>query len=72
MRSFALEFEIRKGFGPGWARKTVFVGLDDLEPEMSEGEIRELAVQDAEEQLSRPSDYPLYGKNWRLVEIHAA
>ena len=72
MRSFAIEFEVRKGLGPETAIKTVFVGLDDLDPEATEDEIRALAVQDAEEQLSRSEDFRIYGKTWTLLEIHEA
>lgn len=51
--------------------KTICVGLDDLPAELSENEIREYAVRDAEEQLRRTEDFPLYGKNWEIIQVVA-
>ena len=64
MREFAVHFLIRKGLGPEWVPKTIFVGLDDIEPEMEEYEIRAWARENAESVLRNTEDYPVYGKNW--------
>ena len=72
MRCFTVEFEIRKGLGPATSVKNVAVGLDDLEPELSVSEIREYAAAQAEAELCRSADYPLYGKTWTLRAVYDA
>lgn len=69
MREFAVHFSIRKGLGPEWTDKTVFIGLDDIHFETSESEIRQLARQDAERSLYHSDDYSVYGKNWIFKTI---
>lgn len=53
MRTFAIEFSVMKGLGPDWVVKTVGVGIDDLEAELDESQIRDVAIADAREQLRR-------------------
>ena len=72
MRSFTVEFSMRRGRGPDTSIKNVFVGLDDLEPEMSEEAIREYAVAEAEAELRRSEDFPLYGVTWTFRAIYDA
>ena len=69
MRTFAVHFQIRKGLGPDMMPKTIFVGLDDLDPEENELTIRKMAIDDAESQLYKTDDYPVYGKNWVFTDI---
>lgn len=66
---FAVHFMIRKGMGPDSFKKTIFVALDDLEPDMTEQEIKDLAISQAEGELYKNDDYKVYGKNWTLVDF---
>jgi hypothetical protein len=70
VRTFAVEFQMRKGLGAGTIPKTVFVGLDDLDPDMSETEIEGCVIRDAEEQLYKSEDFALYGKTWTFQAIY--
>jgi hypothetical protein len=69
VREYAVHFNVRKGLGPEWESKTIFVGLDDIDHEMSEAEIRQLARSEAETQLFNTDDYLIYGKNWIYKDI---
>lgn len=70
MRVLNVEFTIRKGLGPDTFIKVITVGLDDLDPEISDTEVRSMAIWEAERELYRSEDYHLYGKNWILNEVH--
>lgn len=61
---FAVHFILRKGMGPEHVPHLVNVGLDDIDPGTTEEEIREMVLLDAESQLRKTEDYPVYGKNW--------
>ena len=71
MREFAVHFLIRKGLGPDWISKTIFVGLDDIDHEMSEADIRQWARSEAESILYKSDDYPVYGKNWIYKDMES-
>ena len=63
------QVKIRKGLGGDESFiKPVFVGLDDLPDELSDSEIKNLIGREVDSQLSRSDDYPLYGKNWEIVD----
>jgi hypothetical protein len=64
MYEYAVHFEIRKGLGPDYFPKTIFIGLDDIDPDLSNSEIKALAKNEAEQQLKQTEDYLQYGKNW--------
>jgi hypothetical protein len=66
---FAVHFMIRKGLGPEYKEKVIEVGLDDIEPDTSDAELKSMAKLEAESYLSKSEDYPLYGKNWYVGEI---
>lgn len=44
---FELLFSVRKGLGPAWVDKPVSVYIDDIQPEMTESEIKEAALTEA-------------------------
>lgn len=67
--NYAVHFLIRKGLGPAFVLRTVFVHLDDVPDDLSDWEIKDLVRGDAEEQLCRTADYPVYGKNWRYADM---
>lgn len=69
---FAVHFKLRKGLGPEWVDKTIFVGLDDVDPETTEFELKQMAINEAESQLYRTDDYKTYGKNWQYKDIERA
>ena len=72
-REFAVIVLIYKGLSRTESfQKTIFVGLDDLPADMSDNEIKDYAVRDAEEQLRKSEDFPLYGKNWEIIEVITA
>jgi hypothetical protein len=62
--NYVVHFSIRKGMGPEFMPRTVFVGLDDIPNEASDAEIKEMVIADAETQLMQTDDFPVYGKNW--------
>lgn len=73
IRDFAVIVRIYKGLSRTESfLKTIFVGLDDIPSEMSENEVRDYATRDAEEQLRKSEDFPLYGENWEIVEVTSA
>lgn len=49
-----VEVEIRKGVGPDTFTKDHEVFFDDIEPEVSEDEIKEMAVKEAKQHFSNP------------------
>lgn len=53
MKEFAVAFSVMKGLGPAWTEKVVFVGLDDLDPELEEVEIKDMAIAEAKAELGR-------------------
>jgi hypothetical protein len=69
MREFAVTFGIRKGLGPDFVNKTLFVGLDDLPEDLTDSEVQSIAVNQAEERFYKSEDYHLYGKNWYLRHV---
>jgi hypothetical protein len=62
--NYAVHFSIRKGLGPEFMPRTVFVGLDDIPQDVSDAEVKDMVLRDAESQLMNTEDYPVYGKNW--------
>lgn len=70
MTVFNIEFSIRKGLGPDWFDKNISVGLDDLPEDLTDKEIENMAINEAESYLYKSEDYPLYGKNWFIKEVY--
>jgi predicted KAP-like P-loop ATPase len=69
MREFAVHFLIRKGLGPDWFAKTIFVVFDDIDHETTESKLRQMARHEAESIMERSEDYLVYGKNWIYKDI---
>lgn len=70
MRVFNILFSIRKGLGPEWMDKNFVAALDDLPDDLTETEIKVMAVNQIEETLYKSEDYYHYGKNWTVKEIN--
>lgn len=70
MKEFNILFSIRKGLWPDRFDKNIPVGLDDLPDDLSEPEIRQMAINQAEKQLYNSEDYIVYGKNWVIKQIY--
>lgn len=70
MREFNVLFSIRRGLGPEWFDKSIAVGLDDLPGDLSEFDLRQMAIREAETQLYLSPDYKSYGKNWLVKEVY--
>ena len=66
---FNVIFEIRKGLGPDTFLKTIAVGFDDLPPDTTDYELRQMAILEAESYLYKSEDYHLYRKNWKVAEV---
>ncbi len=64
-----VECSVRRGLGPQWDEKTITVFLDDVEPFVSEAEIRDMVIWDAKHQLKKLG----YSENTYLIkEINSA
>lgn len=68
-REYVVTFSVRKGLGPEYFDKSYTVGLDDIEPEMSETEIETWARYEAESHFYNGEDYMKYGKYWQFKNI---
>jgi len=66
---FAVHFLIQKGLGPEMVPKTIFIGFDDIDAELSDAELKAMAKADAERSLYHSDDYRVYGKNWVYKDI---
>jgi hypothetical protein len=70
MAQLVVEVQIRKGLGPEMMTKNFDVGFDDLPEETTWSEIKDMARREVESQLMRSEDFPVYGKNWTIVDYH--
>lgn len=69
MASFYVTVMIRKGLGPEFVTRNLEVGFDDLEEDVSDGQLRQMAIAEVDSMLRKSIDYPHYGKNWRITYI---
>lgn len=70
MHEFIVEVSIRKGLGPEWVTKNFPVGFDDVDPGVPEYHLKQMAIREVESKLYNSEDYPYYGKNWSIIEVH--
>lgn len=70
MAEFNVEVLIRKGLGPDWIRKNFPVGFDDVPEDLTESDLRQMAIRDVESKLYNSEDYKDYGKNWKIIEVY--
>ena len=61
---------ICKGLGPDMVERVFTQGYDDVDEEVTEEELKKWAVSDTEKELCSSEDYPLYGENWIIEEVH--
>lgn len=72
MAILEVEVRIRKGFGPDYKIKNIPIGFDDLPDDTSNEEIKDMAKMEVDSLLRSSEDYPLYGKNWEIIDYHWA
>lgn len=69
MASFYVTVIIRKGLGPEFMTRNLEVGFDDLDDDISDSQLRQMVASEINTMFRRTDDFPLYGKNWRIVHI---
>lgn len=50
---FLVTYSVRKGLGPDWIKKTMEIGIDDIEPGTTEKEMLEMAKLEFKDEMSR-------------------
>lgn len=65
-----VEVEIIKGLGPETITKNFPYAYDDLPDDTELHDIRAMAKEDCETYLRSTEDYPVYGKNWTIIDYH--
>lgn len=70
MVQIEVEVMIRKGLGPEHINRNFSVGFDDLPEETTNYEIEQMAKAEVEQQLRNTEDYPIYGKNWKIISYN--
>lgn len=71
-KQFNVTFSVRQGFSHNWVDKTIGIILDDLPCDMTETQMREQAVKDAETTMLLSDDYKIYGRNWKFKTVEDA
>lgn len=70
MRVFAAGVDIYKGTArTERIHKRIEVAFDDLPPDITDEDLKEMVRADVNDQLTRTADFPLYGKNWTINYI---
>lgn len=69
---FNVEVELRKGLGPETVTKNIEQFYDDVPEDVPEEEVRQWAINDTNDFMYKSEDYPLYGKNWQVIEVYTS
>lgn len=69
MHRFTVIVSIRKGLGPEWFEKEFEVCFEDMDPLVTEEELKEWAKDDVTGQLRNSVNYNHYGDNWVIQDV---
>ncbi len=69
MRYFTVHYTFRPGINGAPENREHESAFDDIDPETTDNELKNMAVREVENRFYNSIDYPLYGKFWQIIEV---
>lgn len=69
MRYFHVHYLFRHGINGHREPRQTEVAFDDVDPETTDAQLKQMARREVDSRFERSEDFPLYGKFWEITDV---